>query len=561
MSASSLESYEPVRQPVIVVDDEFAAVSEGRIRIRIGVVIFIAMLVIFFIRFAEISLFAKTDNTQMVPEALSVMRADIVDRRGEILATTLQTYSLYAEPKKIWNVDETADKISRVFPNEDPAEIREKLSSQKGFVWLARGLGPTMRQKVFDLGVPGLGFRIEPQRIYPRGHLGAHIIGFTDRDLKGAAGAERAFQDDLSRPNAPAKALSLDLRIQHALSDELVRGLEKFKAKSNAGIVLNIKTGEVLAMASLPNYNPNNPGAFSNQFRFNHASMSTYELGSVFKPITMALALEEGVTDLVEMFPVQDPLRIQGKLVRDDHPSQQPMSMPDILAQSSNRGSALMALRAGEDAQLTFLKKLGLLDRLPIELLESAHPQVQSEWQDITTVTVSYGHGISVTPLALASAIGALLNGGHYVVPTFSKRDAVNTARVRRVVSPQVSQTLRDLMRYVVTHGTGRNAAVKGYRVMGKTGTADKPAVGGYDEDRLVSSFVAAFPYEDPSYLVMITYDEPQAVDGTHGYATAGWNAAPTARKVIERIGPMVGLKRHLDPLVMSPFSQKGALR
>jgi len=561
VSASSLESYEPVRQPVIVVDDEFAAVSEGRIRIRIGVVIFIAMLVIFFIRFAEISLFAKTDNTQMVPEALSVMRADIVDRRGEILATTLQTYSLYAEPKKIWNVDETADKISRVFPNEDPAEIREKLSSQKGFVWLARGLGPTMRQKVFDLGVPGLGFRIEPQRIYPRGHLGAHIIGFTDRDLKGAAGAERAFQDDLSRPNAPAKALSLDLRIQHALSDELVRGLEKFKAKSNAGIVLNIKTGEVLAMASLPNYNPNNPGAFSNQFRFNHASMSTYELGSVFKPITMALALEEGVTDLVEMFPVQDPLRIQGKLVRDDHPSQQPMSMPDILAQSSNRGSALMALRAGEDAQLTFLKKLGLLDRLPIELLESAHPQVQSEWQDITTVTVSYGHGISVTPLALASAIGALLNGGHYVVPTFSKRDAVNTARVRRVVSPQVSQTLRDLMRYVVTHGTGRNAAVKGYRVMGKTGTADKPAVGGYDEDRLVSSFVAAFPYEDPSYLVMITYDEPQAVDGTHGYATAGWNAAPTARKVIERIGPMVGLKRHLDPLVMSPFSQKGALR
>jgi len=561
VSASSLESYEPVRQPVIVVDDEFAAVSEGRIRIRIGVVIFIVMLVIFFIRFAEISLFAKTDNTQMVPEALSVMRADIVDRRGEILATTLQTYSLYAEPKKIWNVDETADKISRVFPNEDPAEIREKLSSQKGFVWLARGLGPTMRQKVFDLGVPGLGFRIEPQRIYPRGHLGAHIIGFTDRDLKGAAGAERAFQDDLSRPNAPAKALSLDLRIQHALSDELVRGLEKFKAKSNAGIVLNIKTGEVLAMASLPNYNPNNPGAFSNQFRFNHASMSTYELGSVFKPITMALALEEGVTDLVEMFPVQDPLRIQGKLVRDDHPSQQPMSMPDILAQSSNRGSALMALRAGEDAQLAFLKKLGLLDRLPIELLESAHPQVQSEWQDITTVTVSYGHGISVTPLALASAIGALLNGGHYVVPTFSKRDAVNTARVRRVVSPQVSQTLRDLMRYVVTHGTGRNAAVKGYRVMGKTGTADKPAVGGYDEDRLVSSFVAAFPYEDPSYLVMITYDEPQAVDGTHGYATAGWNAAPTARKVIERIGPMVGLERHLDPLVMSPFSKKGALR
>ncbi len=549
------------RSPVIVADDEFEAVSEGRIRIRIGATIFMIMLVIFGLRFAEVALLNKPVEDRFVPKALTATRADIIDREGEILATTLRSYSLYAEPRKIWNVEETADKLSQLLPGKSREDLVAKLSSNKKFIWLERGMGPRQHQKIFDLGFPGLAFRVEPKRVYPLGQLGSHIIGFADRDLKGMAGVERAFDGELSEPNAPAKALSLDLRVQHILSDELSKGLEKFKAKSNSGIVLNIKTGEVLAMASLPNYNLNDPGAFSDDFRYNHASMSTYELGSVFKPITMAMALEYNLTDLTETFPVQDPLRIRGKTIRDDHPSKTPLAMPEILAQSSNRGTALMALRGGGEMQQAFLRDLGLMDRLPLEILESARPQVQSEWQDITTVTVSYGHGISVTPLALSAAIGALLNGGHYIVPTFSKRDAVNLPRMRRVISDKNSQIIRDLMRYVVTDGTGRNAAVRGYRVMGKTGTADKPAIGGYDEDRLVSSFVAALPYEDPHYLVMVTYDEPKAVEGTRGYATAGWNAAPTVQKVIERMGPVLGLKRNAPQQALSPFSKQGALR
>jgi len=368
--------------PVIVADDEFEAVSEGRIRIRIGAIIFIIMLVIFGLRFAEVALLNKADSSRFIPKALNATRADIVDRKGEILATTLRSYSLYAEPRKVWNATETADKLSQYLPQKNRQDLIDKLSSDKKFIWLERGMGPRMHQKIFDLGLPGLAFRVEPKRVYPLGNLGAHIIGFADRDLKGMAGVERAFN--------------------------VAGGIEKFQAKSNSGVVLNIKTGEVLAMASLPNYNPNNPGAFSNEFRYNHASMSTYELGSVFKPITMAMALENNLTDLEEEFPVQEPFTIRGKTIRDDHPSKTPMAMPEILAQSSNRGTALMALRGGGDMQQAFLRDLGLMERLPLEISESARPQVQTEWQDITTVTVSYGHGISVTPLALSAAIGAL---------------------------------------------------------------------------------------------------------------------------------------------------------
>lgn len=547
--------------PMVVADKEFEAVSEGRIRIRIGVFAFLFMMVLFVLRFAEVSLLTQAPSKRNSPPTITTTRADLLDRNGEVMATTLSIYSLFADPKAVWNVSETADALMGVFPDQDRNALIAKLSSEKDFVWLNRGLTPQIRQKVFELGLPGLGFRVEPKRVYPLGHTASHVIGFTDVDLKGQGGAERAFDRDLSSANAPPKSLSIDVRIQHALAEELQAGLMKFEALSNSGIVLNIKTGEILAMASLPNFNPNNVAAFSDASRFNHASMSTYDLGSVFKPITMALALETGVTTLTEEFPVQEPLKVRNKFIRDDHPSQDPMAMPEILAQSSNRGTAMMAIRSGPEAQKKLLKALGLFDRVPFELSESARPQVQSEWQDITLVTVSYGHGISVTPLALAVATGALLNGGHYIAPTMVKRDAANPIRGHRVVSEETSKNVTDLMRYVVTHGTGRNAAVKGYGVMGKTGTADKPSVGGYDEHRLVTSFVSAFPYDDPTYLVMITYDEPKAIEGTHGYATAGWNAAPTTQKVITRIAPMLGVKRKLEPMVMSPFSEKGALR
>jgi len=556
MNAHDMTQSLPNLRQMTIEDDEYIAVSEGRIRIRIGAFIFMSVLMLVVLRLAEVSILGPKTGATVLPQPITTTRADLTDRNGEALATTLQTYSLYAEPRRVWNVEETAQAISGVRPELDIHVLRERLSSDRAFVWIERGLTPKERQAVFDLGLPGLAFREEPKRVYPRGHLGAHVVGFTDVDLNGSAGAERAFNDDLAAENAPPKALSIDMRVQFALADELQNGMERFQAQSNAGVVLNIKTGEIIAMASLPNFDPNAPNATLPKTRFNHASMSTYDLGSVFKPLTMAMVLEEGVSDLKETYPVQNPFKIRDKFIRDDHPSKIPLAMPEILSESSNRGTAMLALRLGGEAQQKYLKDLGLFDRVPYELAESARPQIQDRWIDLTTVTVSYGHGISVTPLALATAIGSVLNDGLYVTPTLAKRDAAHPVKTRRVFTSETSETMRHMMRYVVTHGTGRKARVKGYGVMGKTGTAEKPTIGGYDQKRLVTSFVAAFPYEDPTYVVMITYDEPQAVEGTYGWATAGWNAAPTAGQVVERIAPMLAVPRRM-PIAMSPFSEK----
>ena len=551
----------PIRRHKHVADDEYKAVSEGRIRIRIGAVIFAFTLLVAIIRMAEVSLFTAPKGMYASGHGGAISRADIVDRHGELLATTLVNYDLYARKKYIWNVEETADRLAEIFPNVDAVDFHAKMTRKGGQVLLQRGLTPTQKRDVFQLGLPGLVFEPAPRRFYPNGHLASHIVGFSDVDMKGIAGAEKAFENNLIEPNAPSLALSVDLRVQNAVMTELQKSIERFEANTGAAIVMNIKTGEVLAMASLPNFDPNAPDTALPQNLYNHASMSTYELGSVFKPITMAMALEAGVTNLEEKFPVQKPLKVRDKFIRDDHPSKTPMAMPEILAESSNRGTAMMAMRVGGEKQQAFLKKMGLMDRVPIELKESAAPQVQAEWQDITTVTVSYGHGISVTPLALTAAVSALLNGGEYVAPTLRKRDSVTQSDRRRVISPETSQTLQDLMRYVATDGTGRNARAKGFAIMGKTGTADKPSMDGYDERRLVSSFIAAFPYEDPSYAVFVTLDEPKAIEGTYGYATAGWNAAPTTGNIIERIGPMLGVKRYEGETPLSPFSKREGIR
>lgn len=551
----------PVRRLKTVEDNDHVAVSEGRIRIRIGAAIFMFTLLVAVIRMAEVSLLSPSNNGVYLDRNAKVVRADIVDRNGELLAATLDGFDLYVSKKEMWNPGETAERIGSVLSGLDVAKLANRLELGRGQILVKRGLTPSEKQNVFALGLPGIVFQEEPRRVYPQGNLAAHVIGFSDVDMKGLAGAERAFEELLTEPSAPSVALSIDLRVQNAVAAELQKSITKFDADTGAAVIMNMKTGEILAMASLPNFDPNSPNTALPQNLYNHASMSTYELGSVFKPISMAMALEAGVTDLVEEFPVQKPLKVRDKFIRDDHPSRVPLAMPEILAQSSNRGTALMAIRVGGDGQQAFLKKLGLLDRVPIELTESAAPQVQTEWQDITTVTVSYGHGISVTPLALTAAVSALLNGGEYVTPTLRKEDSVTRSSRRRVIKPETSQTIRDLMRYVATDGTGRNARVKGYAIMGKTGTADKPSVDGYDEQRLVSSFIAGFPYEDPTYTVFVTLDEPKAIEGTYGYATAGWNAAPTVGNIIERVGPMLGVKRYSGEMPLSPFSQTEPVR
>ena len=528
------------QQTLTLADEEYQAVSEGRIRIRIGVAAFLFMLLVAVVRLAEISLFSSDAHQRHLPQAIKISRADLTDRNGELLATTLETYSLYAEPRRVWNPRETAEALVTLRPHLSRAKLQGKLETDRSFVWLERGLTPKERQAVFELGLPGLAFRKEPKRVYPRENLASHMVGFTNLDMVGVAGAERAFNDDLTVEGAPSVALSLDLRVQFALMDELVEARKKFDALDASGVVMDIRTGEIMAMASVPNFNPNNPDTTLPETLFNHAAMSTYDLGSVFKPLTMAMALEDGVADKVETFQVQKPYKVLNKFIRDDHPSDVPLNMTGVLGESSNRGTAMIAQRIGAERQQHHLRNLGLLTRVDYELAESAKPQVQERWGEMATVTVSYGHGLSVTPLALTAAIGGMLNDGVYVTPTVRKHSVVSPAVGRRVFSSEVSRDMVDMMRYVVTDGTGRKANVPGYGVMGKTGTAEKPKAGGYDQTRLVTSFVAAFPHSSPRYAMIVTLDEPKAVEGTYGYATAGWYAAPVAGNVIRRIGPIL---------------------
>ena len=524
-----------------VADLEHAAVAEGRIRIRIALMLFLAMVAIVLIRLAEVALLSPDSHRRAVPMADMSTRADITDRHGVLLATTLSTYSLYAEPSRVWNPREAAEALVRLRPGLDRARVEAQLGSDRAFVWIDRGLTPREKQAVFELGQPGLGFRREPKRAYPAAPLAAHVVGWTDIDLQGAAGVERAANDRLSADGAPRVVLSLDARAQFAVAEELAAATERFQAKSAAAVVLDIRSGEVLALASVPDFNANAVGASAPDSRFNHAAMSTYDLGSVFKPLTVAMALEEGLTTRKEMFPVHKPYKVLNKFIRDDHPSRVPLSLDGVLAESSNRGTAMLAQRIGAETQQRYLNELGLLSRVPWELSESARPQVQSRWGEMATVTVSYGHGLAVTPLALTVATAAMLNDGTYVAPTVFRRGAANPPQTRPVFSAHVSRDLADMMRLTVTDGTGRKADVPGFGVMGKTGTAEKPsAAGGYDRERMVTSFVAAWPHASPRYAMIVTLDEPQPVDGTFGYATAGWNAAPTAGRIIERIGPML---------------------
>ena len=542
-------THAPVSGRYEVEDLEYQMISEGRIRIWIGLVIFSFCLLLIVLRLAEVALLTKPPSVRYGGDADFVQRADIEDRNGVLLAPTIDNYALYIRPRKILDKDAAVSGLLEILPHLNADDLARRVRLPRDEVRIARGLVPQERREVIDSGLPGLFTRAEPMRSYPNGSIASHVLGLVNVDLEPMSGVEYSFNEDITAADAPAKALSIDLRVQTVLEDEIAKSVERFSAETGAGVILNIQTGEVLGLASLPEYNPNNRDTILPHQEKNTATNSIYDLGSVFKPLTVAMALDQGVTTLDEEFPVQKPFTVQKKLIRDDHPSDVPLDAAHILSESSNRGTALMALRAGGDMQQAFFKALGLFDKSPIELLGRAQPQYHRNWQDISIVTTSYGHGISVTPLHLASAMGAILNDGIYIAPTLAKVDSAHTPTSRRIISKETSEKMAGLMRFIVTDGTGRNADVPGLGVMGKTGTADKPSIGGYDTQRLVTSFIAAFPEWDPKYVVMITLDEPKAVEGTHGYATAGWNAAPTAGRVIARIAPMVDVPSQPAPV------------
>lgn len=482
-----------------------------------------------------------------------VRRADIVDRNGDLLATSVTAYSVFADPRAIGDPELIARELSKVLPGLDLKTIIARLSNnQRAFAWVERGITPRQRQAVFELGLEGIGFREESRRAYPRGTLAGHVLGYAGADGQGLGGIEYAMDDRLTADQTPLY-LTLDANVQFSLEAELSAAVGEYEAEAGAGIVLAAQSGEVLGMASWPPLDPHRATDLSadHPARMNRASGALYELGSVFKPLTIAGALDAGAIRPNDRFDVREPLQIRGQRIEDDHPIQGRPTPLEIIADSSNIGTVKIAWQMGSRRQQEFFASLGLFSRSPIEIAGSARPIVPEQFDDLYSATASYGHGIAVSPIAFAGAYASLANAGETVAPTLLMAPK-NKRSPKRVMAAPTASLVTRMLREAVTNGTGGRAEVVGYRVAGKTGTAEKPINGGYSETENICSFAAIFPADSPEYVVLIVLDSPKAGDDRG--RTAAWNAAPTAGRVIERIAPILGVEPRFDqPVGLSP--------
>lgn len=479
-------------------------------------------------------------------------RADIVDRNGVILASSLPTASLYADPSEVIDPHAAARKISTAFPEIDRLQLTEDLLKDGRFLWIKRNLSPDQQMMANRLGIPGFGFLREERRVYPHGKLTAHVLGATDIDGNGVAGVEKFFDEKLRSPDDTLR-LSLDIRVQSILRAELIAAVSEFKAIGAAGVVLDVHSGEVVAMVSLPDFDPNEINQASMDARFNRVTKGVYEMGSTFKLFTAAMALDSGTIGMKGGYDATDPIRVARFTINDFHAEKRWLSVPEIIVHSSNIGAAKMAVDVGTEGQQRYLRQFGLLSPATLELPELGRPLTPNRWREINTMTISYGHGIAVTPVHLASAISALVNGGMMFPATLIKSE-MGQNRGERVLSAETSDKMRQLMRLVVANGTGRKAEAKGYVVGGKTGTAEKQIGGRYKKSAKISSFVGAFPIHDPRYVVFAMVDEPVGNKSTFNYATGGWVAAPIVKRVVGQIGPLLGIMPHVgdeEPLVL----------
>jgi len=474
--------------------------------------------------------------------ALMFGRADIIDRNGQLLAKSLPVASLYADPKLMIAPQHAARGLARIFSDLTYEDLYDKLTSDRRFVWIRRHIKPEQQQQVHELGVPGLAFKREGTRFYPHEALTAHVIGYTDIDGNGLAGIERGFDERLSSVAAPLQ-LSLDIRLQHILKREMLVQIEEFQAIGGTGLIFDVNSAEVLAMVSLPDFDPHAPPTDNADAMFNRATLGVYEMGSTFKIFNTALALESGRVSLTDSFDASKPVSISGHVIHDFHGEHRWLTVPEIFQHSSNIGSVRMVQEVGIPQQRAFMQQVGFLDRVPVELPETGHPLTPPRWREINMATIAFGHGISVTPLHLVSATAAMINGGIMREPTVLKRGEGWAQQGRRVISSETSAIMRRLMRLVVKEGTASKAEVAGYVVGGKTGTAEKQVGRRYQGNKRLSSLVGAFPMHDPQYVVYILIDEPKPSKHSYGYATGGWVAAPAVARIIAEIGPMLGVR------------------
>lgn len=529
------------------------ALDASRGRLVIGIGLFALAFLVLGGRLVELTVIrsaaepavARGFNPELGAKTALMERQPIVDRNGQILATNLKIASLYADPRKVQNPVSAATRLAQVLPELPVGEVQAKLVSGKSFVWLKRGLTPREQYEVNRLGIPGLYFHNEQRRIYPQGSLAVHVVGYTDIDGKGISGIEQHFDEQLKDPTRTGDPLelSIDLRVQHVMRDEIARTIEYFNAIGGGGIVMDIYTGEIISLVSLPDFDPAEPGTASKEARFNRITLGVYEMGSTMKTLNTAMALDYGTVKLGSGYDASHPIQISRFTIKDDHPKNRWLSVPEIFMYSSNIGSAKMAVDVGPERQREFMQRMGMLNKPALELPEIGAPLVPRQWKTVETMTISFGHGLSVTPLQLATATSAIINGGVLHPPTLIKRPQGMPAPGRQVLRREVSDIMRKLMVLVVEDGTGKKAAAEGYLVGGKTGTSEKVNErGGYNRKALFNTFVAGFPMHNPRYVVQIMIDEPKGQKSTYGFATAGWTAAPAVGRVINRIAPMLGV-------------------
>jgi cell division protein FtsI (penicillin-binding protein 3) len=502
--------------------------------------------------------------------SLMAARPRILDRNGQVMALDIEVQSLFAEPKIIERPDEIFESLVTVLPNLNVKHTMRKLRSGQGFVWLKREITPRQQADILALGLPGIGFRPESQRFYPAAETASHILGHTNIDNQGIAGVEKHLDDSWLRElhasgfavdkDLEPVRLAIDLRIQHFVRETLAQAMDKYRAIAAAGVVLDVATGEIVAMSSLPDYNPNKPVDALKKDRLNRMSAGLFEMGSTFKTFTTAMALDSGKVSLKDKFDASRPIRIGRFTITDFHGKKRSLTVPEVFIYSSNIGTAKMADVVGIAGHKEFLTRIGLLDKMNgLELPEIARPTQPKKWKKVNSITISYGHGVSTTPLQTAVAAAALVNGGKLIPPTLFPRSQQEADRLaRQVIKPRTSQTMRYLMRLNVLRGSGKRAEVPGFLVGGKTGTAEKVIKGRYSSKHRFNAFLSTFPVDDPKYVVLVIIDEPKPEEGKK-YATAGMNAAPAVANIIKRSAPLLGVTpdfRLRDTAILSSYRQ-----
>jgi len=536
------------------------AVDDTRIRIFVVLFLFGALFTTLAIGAARVALSNPEASGPSAP-VVSSARAELADRNGNLLALDLMHFGLYLDPKEVWDTEETRKGLAEALPRLSPARLERAFKSEKR-VHLVGGLTPQERARVHELGLAGLSFEPEERRVYPLGATAAHLIGFSDRGGQGLAGAEKAFNDQLRGETAAAGPveLSIDLRIQAALEEEVTAAAVDQRAKGAVGLVTDVHTGEILAMASWPDYDPGQPGSATPDALLNRAAGSVYEMGSTFKGLTLAIGLDTGKFNRQSTFDATQPFRMAGRTIRDFHAANKVLTLEQVFTKSSNIGTSRIALAIGPETFSSYLREWGLFKPAPVELVESARPILPAKWNEGTLASASFGHAISVTPLQLAAAIQPMLNGGKYVPLTIRKRQRNERVETRQVLKPETSRNMLELMRLNVTDGSGKRANVPGLRVGGKTGTGEKVVNGRYDSSKNVSSFAGVFPTDGPleakRYFVLILVDEPMGSPSSGGSRTSAV-AVPGVGRTMNRIAPFLGVERKAEPL---PTPEEAAL-